>query len=101
MDVRARQAESADVLAAFLREYPVPLVSWHINSLDGSLQGQIYRDDTDATFAELTTIAELLGTQVTEESPEGSASWAQQAVYGHYQQTPIAVYGHIAVAPSE
>ncbi|QGK71589.1 hypothetical protein GIY23_20545 [Allosaccharopolyspora coralli] len=101
MDIRAAQADRAEVLAAFLREHPVPLVTWRLSSLDGSIEGQLYRDDINDSLADLTTLADLLGTEVTEETSEESESWTQQAVHGHYQRTPITVYGHITVAPGD
>ncbi|MBA8826278.1 hypothetical protein FHX42_003654 [Saccharopolyspora lacisalsi] len=100
-DLRARQADTAEVLAALLREYAFPPIGWSIDSFDGALEGRIYRDSADAALADLTTVAELLGTEVGEHAPESGTSRTQLLVQGRYHRTPITVYGQVTVIGAE
>lgn len=94
--LRSAQAQSAELLAQLLRDHQLPAIGWYISGTDGHIEGQIYRDDAEATHADLQSVAELLGGEVTDLShgAHESGAWERPGVEAHYQGTPVAVFGY-------
>jgi len=94
--LRTAQAENAELLAALLREHALPAIGWYITGTDGHVEGQIYREDAEATRAELHMVADLLNGVVKELSRGGheAAAWNGLGVKANYHGMLVTVFGY-------